>query len=423
MKKSILIIILLLTIKSFSQDYNNQSFKVKDFYLLNNGTTQTDKGGLIFSFDVSASHILKDAYNYPYYLNIKFFDKNGKLIYQDDRAAKLFAKADFFDETKTENQYVKIVIPFEKLKIPPGKQQIKLEISAENDEKEFPVFFKKTILAKIPQMFHYYEQVFNVDSFLSKQIQENKVAGIGINFKYHLKFGVSQIKDLKEHPEYGDYVFYVKFFDNDKEIKLFENKNAEKKIRPLLKSKKLHLFIPFSDLKLAEGKHNITVKLYAATGDGMYNAGEILHQEVSIIQPKLYSFTFVMEHSSIKDNDYDTGSVLGQVFSSSTSNKGKGYPDVYWMIKTGNIIKYISPVWDNVLLVPTETASVIVAENDPVKFVVYDRDFTSGDDYIGKKIIENKPEEFEKKVKNYKNGGLYNASFSYSKKRLIIDER
>ncbi len=416
MKKSIIIIILLLTIKSYSQDYNNQSFKVTDFYLLNNGTTQTDKGGLSFSFDVSASRILKDAYDYPYYLNIKFFDTNGQLIYQDDRAAKLFAKADFFDETKTENQYVKIVIPFEKLKIPPGKQQIKLEISAENNEKEFPVFFKKTILAKIPQMFHYYEQVFNVDSFLSKQIQENKVAGIGINFKYHLKFDVSQIRDLKEHPEYGDYVFYVKFFKNGKEIKLFENKNAEKKIRPLLKTNYLQLFVPLSDLKLPEGKHQIQLKLYATTDDRMYDAGEILNQDINVQQPKLYTFTFSLTHCSVKDNNYDVSSVLGQVFSSSTSNKGKGYPDVYWMIKTGNIIKYISPVWDNVLMAPEATTSFIIAEDDPLIFIVYDRDFPSQDDFIGQKIIENIPKEYDIKIEDYKDSGIYDTSFSYTKK-------
>lgn len=422
--KKIILITFLISISQiiFSQNNKseNQKFKIQ-FFKISNTSDIKDLVGLNISFDIILSNPLENYYNFPYNLFVELKDTANNTVYKTEKSvAEIFAKKSFTNPKECEPSYVKFYIPFSEINSSVGEQKYTLIIKAKSQSKDFNEIFNYKVLINKPKMFDNTEQKFNITKFSAQQIKKYQVKGLDINFSYSLKFDVSQIKNIESNSKLGEYYFAVKLFNkNDNTpIQVFTKSTSIKSITPTKKTGTAEIFIPLNDINLSQGKHDIYINLFAVTSLGNYNFGKLFSDTLNLIQEKLYIFNFTLSKCNIADNEYDISSEIGRLFSSASSNKGKGYPDVYWKLNTGNITKFFSKTYKNQLYAPTGNTMFIITESDPIKFSVMDYDITSFDDFIGGKSIKNINGTFSKKFESYSSGGIISSNFKYSKTNL-----
>ncbi len=414
------LLLLFFTNTIFSQNDNPD---VQDFVIKNLKIESYNKyselQGVTIYFDLDLLNPLNNYFDNPYYIyfNLK---KDSNIVYASDYNVEVSAKKTY-NKKISQHKDLYFFIPYSKIKTSDGKQNLLLEIYAKNNTKEFPVFFKKLITVNIPKMYYYNNQEFNISNFRAvSNIKHQNVYGVKVNFNYKVKFLSSQIKGADTDENLRKYIFYIKLINlaDNSDIYFFKQKYAENEVSFIKNTDKQEFFIPSNVINLPKGEYKIAVNLYAKTYDQKYIFKILATDTITLKQPELYFFNFKLINCDIAKKEYDVPSVIGQIFSSSTSNTGLGYPDVYWTISTGDIPKFFSKTNKNELWAIPDKANIIIAENDPLSFSVFDYDITSFDDLIGEIKLKNIPGNFSKKYNSVSFDNVNSANFEYTKTKF-----
>lgn len=133
------------------------------------------------------------------------------------------------------------------------------------------------------------------------------------------------------------------------------------------------ILLPYSQLGLPPGTHDVEVIVYARNREGTVRLPESIRQRTQITMPRLLECTLaVTEVQAEQIFDYDIG---------------RGLPDTYWRIEVGPQRVFISREATNQFLGLPGTASFRICPGDHVTLGVYDSDVTSFDDVIGVKEL------------------------------------
>ncbi|RLD48716.1 MAG: hypothetical protein DRI94_12100, partial [Bacteroidetes bacterium] len=397
---------------------NNQTFKVKNFKLKSNYNF-SNVSGLQITFDLNLDNSLKDYFHNPYYVYFKLINDTN-VVYVSKKNISIEARKTYGKKI-SEHKFLSFVIPYSKIKTSTGKHNLILEIFAKNDSKEFPTFFKKQLLVDVPKTYNYKEQEFKITNYRAvANVRSKKIKGVKINYNYGVKFITSQIKGIDVDNNIGKYIFYVKLINtkDNSEVNFFKLKSNEQEIEPVKILNKQEIFIPLNEINLPKGKYKVAVNLYAKTYDQKYFFKILASDTILLNQENLYFINFKLQKCEIANKEFDVSSVIGQLFSNSTSNTGLGYPDVYWTLKTGNIAKFYSKTNKNQLWAIPGKASIIISENDPISFSIMDYDITSFDDLIGEIKLQNTKGNFSKKYNSISFNNVNSADFEYTKIRF-----
>ena len=414
----LLILIIFVNTQMFSQEENPdiQTFTVKNFNLKKNDAK------IKVNFDLVLSNCLDKYIFNPYYVYVKITDSANNTVYKPTGGIKIYAEKTYGKKV-AEQKYLNFDIPYSSLDLPEGTHKLNLILYAENDSKKFPDFYTKKILVKIPKSYYNYEQSFVVDNYRAVgNAKKYGVKGIKINFNCTFKFTKNQIKGIETDKSLANYIFYVDLInvENNDKINLFDRpKKNVLAFTVLKKNDTYELFIPYNQINLAQGNYKVRSVLYAKTSDDKYIFKRLATDTTGIVQPKLYLLDFELINCDVQKKEYDVTSAFGRIFSSSTSNSGLGYPDVYWQLKTGSLIKYLSETNTNELWAIPGKARIVIAENEPVYFSVMDFDTLSPDDGIGIIKLKNIPENTSKKYASVHFGNVTSADFKYKKTPLF----
>ena len=422
-KVTIIILQVLFFLNVFSQESEpeNQKITVNSFYV-ENISSNYNKSGITLKFKVKFSEPIKDYFKYPYYMQVKLEMEKGEIIYVNETPKKIFAKPSFNNTQVAEINQITVQIPYSEIDILNGKHYVNLELNFSSDYKDYGNIFSKRLLINKPYLFDYEEQTFTTSYIrVSTDKIYKQLKGINILFNNSLKFLNYETKNIDKNPTLGDYYIKTKLFlmPNKEPIDFFGDSEIVYKLTANKKDKRINIHIPHNKINLAKGEHKILIEVSATDISGNIEFGKIFKKELNYIQPKIYNLKVTMNLMEVNySTDYDVKSAFGRAFSKSTSNKGKGYPDVYWGVKAGEYIKYTSAANKNSFIVYSGQTNFYVTDTDPLFLICNDRDNTSFDDFIGKYKIRNTKGDFSKKYRNIKFNNVKKADFVVSKIEL-----
>jgi hypothetical protein len=385
----------------------NQTFQVSDFKYY----AQEKDWSLDINFNLKMSQSFKNPYKYPYTLQYSLFE-NDKKVHQNSK--KVYAQEK--DNEDLFAGFVSIKIPYDELNLISGTHSLVLKMSASYHKHHFTEFFNKEITIKIPKLFDYDEQVFSIDKYqLSVNSSVFKTPGILIKFTSTAKFTQNQIKGVKDNPFIGEYLFVATLTDlsTEKRINFYNPKTGNYNFSVNELTKTHQIFIPFNELQLAAKNQKVSLKLRAYTKDKDKQISEVLTKEISFKQPVLDVVNFNLIKARVKYKKYDPSNVFGRVFTSTKSNVGKGNPDVYWELRTGDFVKFSSETMDNSFDAKAQKIKIWVTGKDKLKLIFWDEDVFN-DDWI--ETIHLNPKKGLGKKKIYtKSKNLDVLNFEYSK--------
>jgi hypothetical protein len=410
----------MIQLQAQDKNSNEQSFRVKNFYI-EKPLTDELAISLDFNFDILFSKEVKNPYKHPYFIHCRLFDENNTKIWENPANDKIYAVR--FDGEDVIS-YVTHQIPYEILPLPEGAHTLHLKVSVSNQKQDFQIFFKEDIVVDIPKFYEYDEQAF---IFSNSRVEQDrttyKTPGITINFTSKASFIQNRIKGLKDDPFIGEYLFNIEIIDKNsgEKVDFFNPETARATVVVNKIKEDYKLFIPLNELKLPQGKHQLGIQIRAATKGNDKDLGKSILQNVSIVQPKLYKINVTLDSCSIKEKRYDIGSVAGRVFSSAKSNTGKGNPDVYWVLKTGDYRKYVSDVVENDFWATTGSINITVIADDSLELIFWDLDTLSRDDWIASFQLVNGVVGKTIQLNKSNTETLENLSLKYRKEAIIFD--
>ena len=302
-----------------------------------------------------------------------------------------------------------------------GKHKLQLEIYIENDSLKGTLLTKKEFIINKPKLFNSDKQKITISNIQTST--NTKVLGLrGIKIRFNRKFSISanQINGISKNKELADYYLKVKVYnkaDNKICYELEEKKLSIKKVfagNANINSPTT-LFVPYRNLQLSKGKHNIKIEINVSDKEGFFMQDSIAVKYISINQPQVYYASIDISEFKVAYAKYDVGSFLGREFSKQGSKKGRGYPDVYWNLKIGNYVIYRTYVNKNSLTAFAGSYKFNIMDDDYITVNVYDRDISSPDDFIDKFEIKNKAGNFEIKGKEVATSKISDLKYSYIK--------
>lgn len=396
---------------------NEQEFLIENFYVVS-PTSGIAKSKITLKFDVKLSIPIKDYYKKPYWFKMSLITKDSIVVYESKESIKVLAKPYFDDKSLSITKGLSVEIPFSDINMDVGKHSVLFRVQAENDYKDFGNIYLKQLLINVPKTYNYSEQQFTASNIEVSTDKEYKgLKGIKIMFDCNLKFQDFQIKGINDNRNLGNYYFLIELIDkNSGDIVGYLKDNVNVSIihsDKIFKGVILHL--PYNKINLQKGRYNLKLNIYAKHKNGMLNFGKLISKDVTITQPVLYYCVLNVNQMIATYKIYDVSSVFGRVFSKKTSEAGKGYPDVYWVAKTGGYIEYSSGINKNSFSLFPGKASFYISDEEPVSIVVYDHDITSFDDLIGRFIIKNRNGNFYKNYSDVFFKGIDRANFMFSK--------
>lgn len=409
---------------SFSQDLDsdkNQAFVLSNFKIMK-AYTNKDKSKLAVKFDLKMKNVVENYDSHPYYIDVFLESDNSKTIYSKNDVVSLSAKPDYSDKLSCAIKNVIIDIPYADIQIEEGRHYVNFVLSGRSDYKDFGRFFSVKIFIDKPQIFEYYDQEILLSNVgIEADNVQNRLKGLYVRFDYKLKFVNYQTRDFAVNDKAGQYLFYAKFYtkQNSTPVNFFAEQTGEFVLNAENLSGNIGIHIPYNKINIARGSHEILCEIYASNPDKTVNFGKIASSQVTYNQPVLYKLVLDVTSMTVKYSEgYDVSSFVGRIFSRKGSDAGKGYPDVFWLLKLGDYSEYRSSVNKNSFSLYPGKAISFITDDDPLSISCYDRDYTSFDDFIGTFKIENKYGNFTKKYNNIKFNNVENADFNVSKDEL-----
>ena len=184
---------------------------------------------------------------------------------------------------------------------------------------------------------------------------------------------------------------------------------------------KITLFIPFRNILLPKGKHDVKIEINASDNSGVFKFNNLSSKLITIEQAQVYIAKLTVSDIKVAYGKYDASSALGRMFSKQGSSKGYGYPDVYWNLKIGDYSIYKSGVHKNSFSAPSGSFSFKMLDGDKISVSTYDRDALNYDDFIGKITVKTKNGKFKIKDKITSQGKMTNIKYSFIKNKLASD--
>ncbi len=394
MKKTILIFltILFLSQNSFSQsdEIYNQEFSISNFKIIYPKTI-IEKSGITVSFDLKMNAFEDYFFNQFYFTpNLKYNEEQVNNSALNEIYA--YAKPDSKQPKISKEEGLKFFIPYDEIDLDKGSYSIDFEINAHNEFKDYGVIFTKKIEIKIPQLYYYQEQEFQIRNLIIKDnIKMYDLRGINVKFDCEYKFlshqivGVSQAEDLK------DFYFFIELenIETGEKYSFFDdNQNTENKDVSELKDN-ISFFIPYHDLNIPKGKQKLKANLKAGNKSKNIIFETISETNFTINQPQVYFVRLELKELVASYYKYDTPNIFGKIFSKRGSNKGHGYPDIFWVVNIGRLSKYYSETNKNSFVAYAGVRYFTVTDSDPINITAYDYDIVGKNDLISKIIIKN----------------------------------
>jgi len=419
MKKLItLFVILLISENIFSQSdvIYNQEFIISNLRIEYPKTT-IEKSGITISFDLKMN-AFDDYYSNPFYLfpNLKY---NGEVVYNSaSNKMVVYAKPDYKDTTNTNLLGQTFFIPYDEINLDNGNYTLDLELNAYNEFKDYKVIFSKKINIFIPKLYNYQEQEFKITNFkITDNIKMYDLRGINIEFDCSYKFLSSQIIGVSQQNDLKDYYFFIEL-ENEKsgeKYNFFDNTlNSEKDEVVKLKNT-ISFFIPYHDLNIPKGKHQIKASLKVANKDKNIIFETIAETNFTISQPQIYFARLELKELVASYYKYDTPNIFGKIFSKKGSNRGYGYPDIFWIVELGNLQKFYSEKSENSFYAIPDITYFTVSDLDPISLSAYDFDMVGKNDFICKIGVKNNLGENFVEIRELKNDKLETINLTFHK--------
>lgn len=420
MKKLItLFVILFISQNIFSQSdvIYNQEFKVSNLRVLYPKTI-VEKSGITVNFDLkmnaSENYPLNPFYLFP---NLKH---NGTLVYNSaSNKIIAYAKPDNERETKTNLLALTFFIPYDKINLDNGNYSIDFEINAYNDFKDYEIVFSEKINILIPKLYNYQEQNFEIRNFvIYDNIKMYDLEGININFDCKYKFLSSQIIGVSEEENLKDFYFFIEQenIKTGEKYSFFQNnQNSVKKDASKLKNSNISFFIPYHDLDISKGKHEIKASLKVCNKNRNIIFETISETNFTINQPQIYFARLELKELVASYYKYDTPNIFGKMFSKKGSNKGYGYPDIFWVVDVGNLSKFYSEKSENTFSAISGITYFTVTDSDPVNLTAYDFDMVGKNDLISEVVIKNNSGENLIEIKKLDDKKLEKIDLTFQK--------
>lgn len=398
---------------NFSCYIKKQEFSVYNFKKID-PKTFVDSSGIRFMYDLKLKHFF---YKSPsYYIYTELYDKNSNLVYtgSQNNQITIFGNKEDWDSI---SENLQIFIPYDKLNVPFGEHDLELRMKVEGKRAPSGFIFNEKIKVSKPELFHYKDQKITVKDH--KVHEEYRDLIIDLNFDLHFKayqtIGYSENTDLQN-------CYFKANLYNKKDGEIIQyasqlNPTLVKVNADTIFDKSCIFSISFTNLKLPPGHHDLTCKIHLSNSN--YDDLGVLYEiDFPFNLPQLYINELHMKKVEvINKKKYDVSSLVGRIFSRKDKNRGEGYPDVYWEIKTNNGVKYKSEVENNSYTGYPGEAVFITDDNEKIYLSVCDADIEFFNDYdlIGRYTLENKKGQFTESFTAKKIG---NAECTFDFKKI-----
>ncbi len=423
MKLFVLLTILIFVGKTVVSQSFNQKIEIKNFRT----DTLDDLHktiGIGMRFDMEFKEPVNKKQNNICKVYVILKDKNDNIIFNDTNIFK-----NVYPVLRNNNTYVSksiyFFIPVEQIKINEGHHNIKIELFAKNKDVDFGKVFSTTINYHKPVFYRYDEQEITIKNFTVKPSSKNRQKGVFINFDCFYRFPQQLIKENNTDKKY---YFYVNIYDENNKIIYFPAGNIKSLYNTdyvgrnaISKEKKdnVSIFISNRKLNIHKGNHKLRIVLNATNNNKTVFFKEIADAETDIMQESFYIVNIQVPRLKVKySTAYDVSNVFGRIFSKSSKNKGRGYPDVFWNIKTGYDNVYRSVVAHNSFSCNGKQAVFKIIDSDPVVLNVYDYDKVSRNDFIGSYTIKHPEGHFLFEKNNITTSSIECLDVKFSKQKL-----
>ncbi len=397
-------------------DPNKQSFLIENFEFTP-AKTIIEQSQFRFSFDLIMTHPLSDYYLHPYSLKYCLKTTSGKIIYKGNYDKKIKAQPYYKNKKIAKEEYIRLSAPYALMDIPSGEHKIILELSVKSSSADFGIIDKRELKIIKPELFEYKSQEFDIRNYgVKNDVKYNKIKGIMVSFTCNYKFKTTQIKELYKSNDYEFYEFKVILRDKKSglPVSYFHPESALNRTSPINLSESIKIHIPYYQINLPEGKHELVAELYIQGFDGITTFGKHVEQVFELDQPALYLVYFDMISCHAVHKKYDTSTAVGRFFSGNT-NRGRGYPETFWGIQNGDYWRYQSAWNKNSYTAPPGKATFVITDNDLVYFSVYDYDIIPPNQLMGKYKIKHLPGNQKISKRNLKFPGIISADFDFEK--------
>ena len=385
-----------------------QEFTVQNFRLTNDSTSYTDSAGVRFMYNVKLKHFIENKPTWKIYTELY---TNDSSIYKSRKpnTVSIYSSEKYWDSIYDN---LEAFIPYDQINLPKGKHKVKLQLIAVGNENAQAIFSKELEI-DIPELFNYEEQKLNITDYKFKD--KNNEISIDINFD--LKFKSFQTRGFYINKSLQYCYIKVNLYDKKtgKQIQYISRGLVTEKVKTnTITDKNCSFSIPYENLKLKPGKYDVICKILLS--DKNYKDLAVMYEDDFLFTlPQLYEVDLNMKSLAlIREIKYDPTSITAQIFS--RKDKGKGYPDVYWMVKAAGEIKYTSITNKNSFTGIAKEISFIIENSDMLRLSVLDYDLIGGDDLIGSMKIINDKEEFDIKYKEETFGNV-RCNFDFSKRK------
>lgn len=412
---------------AFPQEKNtgNGSFKISNLK-----TSIWDKLkfhiGLSVTFDIEFPASLNPENDETFNITLIIKDSIGNTIFNNPSIySVVYAKSENLEGSNFVNKGVDLFIPDYELNVTAGKHNLTASMYIRSGSKDYGEIYSGKIPVVYLNYYNYDDQEFKISGFNSENKNETELDGIFLRFNSEYKFMSQQIKDYEKNENSKFYYYYFTIYDENNKLvysptdEITEDESDEW-IRATAKEpgKKDNFtsFIPFRRLNLSSGAHKLKIYLSVTSKNRDYLFKNIAKTELSVIQPNLYIASLNVSNLKVKYGIYDSPNVFGRIFSK--KNKGYGYPDLIWKIKSGNEVFYYSDISKNSFNAYDGGKTFKLAENDPLDIFVEDHDQLINNDLISEFRIPNKKGELEINQIDYTNKDIEKMNFIFSKIKI-----
>jgi len=147
-----------------------------------------------------------------------------------------------------------------------------------------------------------------------------------------------------------------------------------------------NIFIPYTRFMLPEGEQNILYTISATTSDNKLNWYNLAQGDIRFVMPPMYFARAEVNNITLQDKVYDVALKnipILNLFVGKKTTRGKGYPDLFWILNNGPDRLIVTPVQSNSFTAVSRQVAFQMLENDVLHLNVYDYDLLSRNDFLG----------------------------------------
>lgn len=147
-----------------------------------------------------------------------------------------------------------------------------------------------------------------------------------------------------------------------------------------------NIFIPYTRFMLPEGEQNILYTISATTSDNKLNWYNLAQGDIRFVMPPMYFARAEVNNITVQDKVYDVALKnipILNLFVGKKTTRGKGYPDLFWILNNGPDRLIVTPVQSNSFTAVSRQVAFQMLENDVLHLNVYDYDLLSRNDFLG----------------------------------------